>query len=264
MCDVALEAAVPSHPVTENYDLPTTNSQASVVARLRRHSGEAMFVAGFLFDFLTMQRIDAWRDLGVQFGYLAAVTTLLVLQQRAAAGVWTPRPRLARWWRFNVDALHFLYGGLLSAYAVLYFRSTTFAAPAVFLSLIVLVMVLNEVPRVRGMGHELRMGLYAFCVLSYLTYFIPIVVGRIGGLIFLLSLLCSALVVWQVTRWLVPREPDRQAARRRLFAPAGIVLVTVALLYVLRLIPPVPLSVQFQGVYHDVVHASGAHAGGSS
>lgn len=43
---------------------------AEASAVLRRHSPAAMFVAGFLFDFFTMQRIDAWTDLAFQLGYL--------------------------------------------------------------------------------------------------------------------------------------------------------------------------------------------------
>jgi hypothetical protein len=226
---------------------------------LRRHSAEAMFVAGFLFDLFTMQRIDAWRDLAVQLGYLAALTLLLVWQQRQDTGRWTPGPRTARWWQYNVEILHFLYGGLLSAYTVLYVRSSTFARPALFLLLIVGVMLANEVPGVRRAGHTLRLGLYAFCVLSFLIYFIPIVIGEIGGWVFLLSLVASAAAVWQVTRWLTPHEGDRQLARRRLFAPAAAVHVVIALLYVLRLIPPVPLSVQFQGIYHEVRREEGGY-----
>ena len=42
-------------------------------------------------------------------------------------------------------------------------------------------MVLNEVPRIRRAGYTLRLGLYGFCVLSLLTYLIPIVLGRIDG-----------------------------------------------------------------------------------
>jgi hypothetical protein len=37
------------------------------------------------------------------------------------------------------------------------------------------------------------------------------------------------------------------------------VLLFVAVLYVLRLIPPVPLSVQFQGIYHDVRRENGGY-----
>jgi hypothetical protein len=155
--------------------------------------------------------------------------------------------------------LHFLYGGLLSAYVVLYLRSSTTARPAVFLALLVGVMVVNEVPRIRRAGYPLRLGLYSFCVLSFLTYFIPVLVGRIDGWIFLLSLLSSAAVVWRVTGWLARKDPDRTATRRRLFMPAVCVLVLVGALYVLRLIPPVPLSVQFQGIYHDVRRESGGY-----
>jgi hypothetical protein len=243
---------------------------------LRRHSAPAMFVAGFLFDFFTMQRIDAWLDLAFQLTYLVGLTGLLVFQHREAEGSWVPGRVVGRVWRYNVEALHFLYGGLLSAYVVLYFRSSTGARPALFLALLIGVMGLNEVPRIRRAGYTLRLGLYGFCVLSFLIYFFPIVLGRIEGWVFALSLLSSAAVVWQVTRWLAPASPkptpepwrrggegggrgaDREV-RRRLFAPAAAVLLLIAVLYFLRLIPPVPLSVQFQGIYHDIRREDGGY-----
>ena len=216
-------------------------------------------MAGFLFDFVTMQRIDAWVDLAFQLGYLAGLTGLLVWQHREATGRWTPKGLTERWWRYNREALHFLYGGLLSAYLVLYVRSSTIARPAVFLVLLVGLMVLNEVPRIRGAGYRLRLGLYRFCVLSFLIYFIPIVLGRIEAWVFLLSLLSAAALVWLVAGWLARPGTDRRAERKRLFAPAAGVLLLIGVLYVLRLIPPVPLSVQFQGIYHDVRRDDGGY-----
>jgi hypothetical protein len=218
-----------------------------------------MFVAGFLFDFLTMQRIDAWTDLAFQLAYLAGLTGLLVYQHREEMGSWVPGGRTARWWKYNLEALHFIYGGLLSAYVVLYFRSSTAAWPAVFLALLVGIMVVNEVPRVRSTGYRLRLGLYGFCVLSFLIYFIPIVLGRIDAWVFLMSLLSSAVVVWLVAGWLIPPDAARMTARMRLFAPAAGMFLFVGALYVLDLIPPVPLSVQFQGIYHDVRREGGGY-----
>jgi hypothetical protein len=218
---------------------------------LRRYSTAVMFVAGFLFDLLTMQRIDAWTDLGIQFGYLVGLGGLLVLQHRHDTGAWVPSPLVERGWAHNSEVLHFLYGGLLSAYVVLYVRSATTARPAVFLALLVGVMALNEAPMIRRASHRWRLGLYGFCLLSFFTYFVPIVIGRIGAWVFLLSLLMTAVFVWHMSGWLVPPNADRKS-RLRLFAPAAGVLALVAALYALRLIPPVPLSVQFQGVYHDV------------
>jgi hypothetical protein len=218
----------------------------------RRHSAAVMFAAGFLFDFLTMQRIDAWTDRGVQLFYRACLTALLIYQQREARGLWTPAPAIERWWAYNVDALHFMYGGLLSAYVVLYFKSSTGARPLVFLCLLVALMLANEMPQIRRAGHRLRLGLYALCVLSFLNYFIPILLGRMGWWVFLLALACSAGVVWLVADRLSAGEADPGTVRIRLFLPAAAVCATVGLLYALRLIPPVPLSVQFHGIYHDV------------
>ena len=58
-----------------------------------RHSNVVMFVAGFLFDVLTLQRIDARTDLAIQLAYIVCLTALIVLQHREAAGLWRPSRR---------------------------------------------------------------------------------------------------------------------------------------------------------------------------
>lgn len=225
---------------------------ARILELLRHHSNVVMFTGGFLFDLLTIQRIDAWTDLSIQMLYLAALTMILIYQHREARGEWNPPALIKRPWTWNVEVLHFFYGGLLSAYVVLYLRSSTRARPLVFFILLVTLMVLNEMPQVRRAGYRLRLGLYAFCVISFLNYFVPILVGRMSGWVFLLALGASSGVVWLVADRLAAREPDRRAVRARLFTPALVVCVVIGGLYVLRLIPPVPLSVQLQGIYHDV------------
>lgn len=224
-----------------------------------RRSNLVMFVAGFLFDVLTIQRIDATTDLLLQLVYLASLTGLIVLQHREAMGRWMPGPRIARWWHYNVEALHFFYGGLLSAYVVLYFRSSGGTRVLVFFALLVGLMLLNEMPQVRRAGHRLRLGLYAFCLLSFLNYFVPILVGRIGGWVFLLALLLSVACVWLLADRLAVYDAQRAAARTRLALPAVVVCAVIGLCYALRLVPPVPLSVPFQGIYHDVRRANGAY-----
>jgi hypothetical protein len=226
---------------------------------LRRHSPVAMFLAGVAFDFLTMQRIDAWTDLTIQALYLISIALLLVLQHRQATGTWRPAETTTRLWRYNLEVLHFLYGGLLSASVVLYVRSSTAARSTVFLILLVGVMVLNELPRMRQAGYGLRLGLYGFCLLSFLNYFVPIMLGRMGTWVFMLALALAAALLWHLTIWLTQADGNRQAARVRLFTPAAGVLVVVGALYVLRLIPPVPLSVQFQGIYHEVRREGGSY-----
>ena len=233
----------------------------SVFEFLRRHSAPAMFAAGFLFDFFTLQRIDAWLDLAFQLAYLAGLTALLVFQHREAEGRWVPGKVVGRVWQYNVEALHFLYGGLLSAYVVLYFRSSTGARPALFLALLVGVMGLNEVPRIRRAGYTPapRSLWFLRALLSYLLLpdrpgthrrvGVPAVAAVVGGR----GVAGDALARAAPT----PKRDD--GTRRRLFAPAAGVLLFIGVLYLLRLIPPVPLSVQFQGIYHDVRREDGGY-----
>jgi hypothetical protein len=225
---------------------------AHLLDLLRRRSNVAMFAAGFLFDLLTIRRIDAWTDLSIQMFYLAALTVMLIYQHREERGQWKAPAMIERVWRYNVEVLHFFYGGLLSAYVVLYLKSSTRARPLVFFVLLVALMIFNEMPQVRRAGYRLRLGLYAFCVISFLNYFVPILIGRMSGWVFLLALGLSAGMVWLVADRLAAKEADRKPARAKLYMPALVVCVLIGLLYIFRLIPPVPLSVQLQGVYHDV------------
>lgn len=225
---------------------------ARVLDSLRRHSNVVMFAAVFLFDLVTIRRIDAWTDLSIQMLYLAALTMMLIYQHREARGEWKPPAMIERPWAYNVEALHFFYGGRLSAYVVLYLKSSTQARPLVFFVLLVALMVFNKMPQVRRSGYRLRLGLYAFCVISFLNYFVPILIGRMSGWVFLLALGASAGVVWLVAGRLAANEADRKTVRVRLFMPALVVCVVIGGLYIFRLIPPVPLSVQLQGIYHDV------------
>jgi len=234
--------------LADRLRLPSTR----VTDLLRRHSGVVMFTAGFLFDLLTIRRIDAWTDLSIQMLYLAALTLMLIYQHREERGQWKPPAGIERYWAYNVEGLHFLYGGLLSAYVVLYLKSSTWARPLVFFVLLVALMILNEMPQIRHAGYRLRLGLHAFCMVSFLNYFVPILLGRMSGWVFVLSLGASAGVVWLIADRLAAQEDDRRTVRARLYTPALVVCVIIGVLYVCRLIPPVPLSVQFQGIYHDV------------
>ncbi len=235
-----------------------TAPRPRILDLLRRHSNVVMFAAGFLFDLVTIRRIDAWTDLTIQMLYLAALTTILIYQHREVRGQWKPPAMMARPWAYNVEVLHFFYGGLLSAYVVLYLKSSTRARPLAFFVLLVALMFFNEMPQVRRAGYRLRLGLYAFCVISFLNYFVPILIGRMSGWVFLLALGASAGVVWLVADRLAVNEADRKTVRVRLFMPALVVCVLIGVLYVFRLIPPVPLSVQLQGIYHDVRREGGA------
>lgn len=219
---------------------------------LWQHRNLLFFVGGFLFDCLTLTRIDSFFDLALQLTYLSLLTILLIFQYRDFRGVWQPRTRLKRFWPYNVEALHFIYGALLSAYVVLYFKSTSGVRPFFFLLFIFALMVMNEMPQIRRQGYRLRLGLYALCVSSFLNFFVPILIGRMGAWVFLIAMSLSGAVVWFVASRLAFYEEKPREAKIKLFLPGGVVLSLLVVLYFRGMIPPVPLSVPYHGVFHGV------------
>lgn len=223
------------------------------------HQNLIFFSAGFLFDAFTLDRIDAWLDLSIQGLYLLALTILLVLQQREAAGLWKPAGRIARVWEFNLEALHFLFGGLLSAYVIFYTRSGVNVRTFLFFGAAIALLVYNELPEARRWGMRLRMALYTFCIASFLIYFVPVLVGKMGDGIFGLSILAAAVWSGGLVTLLAFWEEEAVPAAVRLATPVAITLLALAGFYYLRWIPPVPLEMKFVGIYHKVQRKEGVY-----
>lgn len=201
---------------------------------------------------MTLKRIDSILDLAIQFLYIGGITGLIILQARYENQLWQPSGRLAKFWHYESEALHFFYGGLLSAYVIFYFKSTTFSRSAFFFLLVIVLMIANEMPQVRRAGALMRLGLYAFCLVSFLNYLLPVMFGRMGDAIFALAFLLSAAATALMVKKLAGFTPNQVETRRKLVWAPALVLTLVAIFYTMKWIPPVPLSMQYAGVYHQV------------
>jgi len=243
---------------------------ASGLERLKLYYGRnegrvaaAFFIAGFIFDMLTVGRIDSWATIGQQAVYLAVITTAL-LQMLVEHGEPPRQPPafvLKRWYYEYRNALvHFLMGALLNLYAIFYFKSSSLLVSFGFLGFLVIVLLANEVRRVKSLGLSFKFALLSLCLLSFFAYLIPVLVGSITLVLFLLSMLAGAVPL-ALGAWLVGRgSPARSAlARRQILVPLGCVLIGFLGFYFFRLIPPVPLSIPFIGVYHQVERAGDSY-----
>jgi hypothetical protein len=130
-----------------------------------KHLEPALFFAcGFLFDVFTLRRIDDWLKLNFQILFLLILGWFLGVQYRSAEPGWQVPKLLSKIWTYQVDIVHFLFGSLLSAYVIFYFKSASATRSVVFLLLVIVLMVLNELEFVRRQGVKLRVVLYSICL----------------------------------------------------------------------------------------------------
>jgi Protein of unknown function (DUF2914) len=228
-------------------------------------------------------RIDETPVLVQQAAYLVVTGLLLGAMLRFELLQLEPPGWLRRPWRYVEHAMHFMLGTLLNAYILFYVKSGSGVTALLFLVLISLLLLINEHPLFHRLGPVVLFGLYSFSLTSYLAYLLPVLLGHLRPWMFFLAsalslvpivLLGRLMARWGANRRLtliaetgrvdrsslalaadpgaILRPTQPVSAVRRALAPAIGVQVLLLVLFLFRLVPPVPLSVRSLGVWHGV------------
>lgn len=222
--------------------------------KYKKYWPAAFFVGGFLFDIITLDRIDSWITITQQFVYLLILTAILIqliLEKDRPAR--EPGSKIARYWHeYRIDVLHFIFGSLLSSYTLFFFKSSSLIVSASFMFVMAGLLVANELKRVQSLNVSFKFGLLALCVFCYLAYLIPVLVGQMGPAVFTVTICLGLLPFFSLARKVGPKLAQPKDASKMIIRPALYVCAGLLVLYFLHLIPPVPLSLNYIGVFHDV------------
>jgi hypothetical protein len=213
------------------------------------------FAVGFIVDTVAVGRVDSWHMIAQQSIYLAIVTAVLtqmflVPGEPPAEGV----SGIGRfYYRYRVALLSFFLGTLLNVYTLVFFKSSSLLVSFSFMLVMVALLLANEFGPFKRLGLSFKFALLSLCGLSFCATIVPMIFGQIGTAIFLVSMAVGCVPMLALAAWIGRRAPERiPAVRRQLLVPFGLMLVVFLGAYLLRVIPPVPRSVPFIGVYHSV------------
>ncbi len=212
------------------------------------------FLVGFVFDAFMLRRIDDLFSIVQQAIYLAVAGALINLELLEFCGKY--HPGTGPWskvWRFREAIIHFMLGTLLNAYTIFYFKSASVLTSFVFVGFLVTVLMLSEFKKFDESQTIVHMTLWCLCLISYSIYLVPTLIGAIGVFPFLVAILCSlTMSIFIFIRLRQAAQDQRGLVYKRVLYPFALMHLLFLGLYFARAIPPVPLSVSFIGIYHDV------------
>lgn len=217
----------------------------------------AFFLGGFFFDVLTLSAIDDIWGISQQVIYLLILGSVLYFDFLGKHDVFQIPRRLEKFWNYRQLIIHFLLGSLLSVYSLFFLKSASLFSSLIFILLMMGLMVANELKYVQRSEINLKLGLYVICLFSFFSITVPVVLGFVGWFPFLLSIGFTGLAVYGVFLLLKRRIPDEQQLQKSLLLPGGTVLAVFFVFYLLGWIPPVPLSIQNMGIYHNIEKVEG-------
>lgn len=223
------------------------------IRKYQKYTPILFFIGGFIFDTLTLGRIDRTYDLVVLCLHMSCLTLTIYLYNLADDGRWK-NTLLERYEEFFPLAIQFFFGGLSSAYVIYFSRSVSLSKTVSFFVILVVLLLANEFLKRRISNKYLQFSVYFFLNFTFFTFMVPVFISDMGTTIFLSSgviSLGSTLLLITLTYFFSPST----RAEIHLAKLMGILLsiyVFINLFYFLKLIPPVPLALDEGIVAHNV------------
>ncbi len=227
--------------------------------RYEKYAQISFFFGGFLWDNLTLTRIDRLSDNIILFLYIGLMGLFIILLNLSEAGRLRQKTlmKYADWYPL---AIQFLQGGLFSSYVVFYFKSASLTKTIIFVVILVILLVANEFLEKKLANVKLQFVLFFLVNFSFFAFFLPVLFRKMSPLIFYLSgslslgIILLYLWLFQGKLCLISRK---QAVRIGLWIAGLFVLLNF--FYWQNWIPPVPLSLKEAGVYHSVRKINGVY-----
>jgi hypothetical protein len=220
--------------------------------RFERPISSLSLVGGFVFDALTLQRVDAFWDNVWVIAHLAIVGVCIILIHRNELVIGDEKdPAKMHFWFVNV--MQFFFGGILSTYLVFYFRSGDILVEWPFILMLALAFWANESFKRAYIRLSFQIVLFYLSIFAFAIFLVPVIVHDIGPAVFLLSGIFS-LAAMAGFLWVLARFARGKVGKNKNLIGAWIAVVFIAVnvLYFNNLIPPIPLSIKDSGVYHSI------------
>ncbi len=230
-------------------------------AFIRKHQKAALvlfFIGGFIWDSLTLGRIDRLYDITVLCTYLTSLTICLYLYNLADDGKWKGS-FIERFEEYLPLAIQFFIGGLSSAFVIYFSKSVSLSKTISFFIILVFLLFANELLKKRLSNKYLQFGAYFFVNFIFFSFFLPVLIKEMNTSVFILSGAISLTTTLILIFYIYIVSPATRAEIRihKMLAIVFGIYIVINLSYYFNLIPPVPLALETGMAAHSIGKENG-------
>ena len=231
----------------------------------KKHSKVVMPTAifgGFALDVITLNKIDQLFDNAVFIFHIIAslIVFTILYSENTSLG---RRLKVSSNKAIYETILLFSFGALFSGFTIVYFRSGSIFSSWPFILTMFFLMVSVEVRKDYFRNKVFQFSIIYLSLFSYLVIFYSLIFKKIEDWVFVLS--GTSSIVFAFIYIFLLRFIDKQKSKIftfRLQRSATLIFLVLNIFYFTNIIPPVPLSLKFKAVYHDIQKlADGGYVG---
>lgn len=209
----------------------------------KKYAPITFFITGFIWDSLTLGRIDRLYDVVVLTSHITLLTISIFFFVRYDLNNHKSK-FIDEYGLYLPLAIQFFLGGLSSAYVIYFSRSVSLSKTAAFFVLLMLLFIANEFLRKRISNKYLLFGFYLFVNFIFLTCFIPILLKQMNTFTFVLAgvLSLSTTLALLFSVFKANKNLKAELSKVKMIFLLVAVYAFINICYFLKLIPPVPLA----------------------
>ncbi|MDZ7717710.1 MAG: DUF2914 domain-containing protein [Balneolaceae bacterium] len=231
------------------------------LAFLRKHQKYApvlFFIGGFIWDSLTLGRIDRLYDRTILSTYMILLSVAIYMFNVADDGKWKDT-FFEKYEEYLPLAIQFFLGALCSAFVIYFSRSVSFTKTLSFFVILVILLFGNELLKQRISNKYLQFSAYFFVNFTFCTFFIPVLIKQMSTSIFIISGLISLGTTMALIIYIYAVSPStrREIHEGKIFGLVVGIYLMINTFYYFNMIPPVPLALESGIVAHNVEKVNG-------
>lgn len=218
----------------------------------------AFFIAGFIWDSLTLGRIDRLYDIFILCTYMLLLTASIYIYNLVDGDKWE-KTVFRKYEAYLPLAIQFFLGGLTSAYVIYFSRSVSLSKTASFFLILLFLLFANEVFKKRVSNKYLQFSTYYFINFTFLSFFVPVVLKEMSTDIFIISGFISSFSTFLLIILIYRNSSSTRTeiVKWKMFSLIFTIYLLINTFYYFRLIPPVPLALDKGLVAYNIEKQNG-------